>query len=183
MSPRTTTRPRVSCGGARRWKQLETDVPRVPREHGRRRPRHGPPLRHHRAGCGITSASSASASASTRATRTPPGEDLVDAVDRILAITGEIQLVHCNDSKDGHGSGSRPPRAPGPRQDRSRRARRDRARRRMHRSSARPARTAARTTSPGCATACRATDRPQCVAGPRDRGCRRSSWAQLATFR
>jgi deoxyribonuclease-4 len=33
------------------------------------------------------------------------GEDLVDAVDRILGITGEIQLVHCNDSKDGHGSG------------------------------------------------------------------------------
>jgi deoxyribonuclease IV len=33
------------------------------------------------------------------------GEELVDAVDRILAITGEIRLVHCNDSKDGHGSG------------------------------------------------------------------------------
>ena len=33
------------------------------------------------------------------------GEDLVDAVDRILAITGEIQLVHCNDSKDESGSG------------------------------------------------------------------------------
>jgi deoxyribonuclease-4 len=33
------------------------------------------------------------------------GEDLVDAVDRIIGITGGIQLVHCNDSKDGHGSG------------------------------------------------------------------------------
>ena len=33
------------------------------------------------------------------------GEPLVDAVDRILGITGRIDLVHCNDSKDGAGSG------------------------------------------------------------------------------
>jgi deoxyribonuclease-4 len=33
------------------------------------------------------------------------GEALVDAVDRILAITGRIDLVHCNDSKDDAGSG------------------------------------------------------------------------------
>ena len=33
------------------------------------------------------------------------GEALVDAVERILGITGRIDLVHCNDSKDGHGSG------------------------------------------------------------------------------
>ena len=33
------------------------------------------------------------------------GEHLLDAVDRIRAITGRIDLVHCNDSKDGHGSG------------------------------------------------------------------------------
>ena len=33
------------------------------------------------------------------------GEDLVDSVDRILAITGRIDLVHCNDSKDEQGSG------------------------------------------------------------------------------
>ncbi len=33
------------------------------------------------------------------------GEELVDAVDRILAITGRIDLVHCNDSKDAAGSG------------------------------------------------------------------------------
>jgi len=33
------------------------------------------------------------------------GEELVDAVDRILGIAGKIDLVHCNDSKDGHGSG------------------------------------------------------------------------------
>ena len=33
------------------------------------------------------------------------GEDLVDSVERILGITGRIDLVHCNDSKDEQGSG------------------------------------------------------------------------------
>jgi deoxyribonuclease-4 len=33
------------------------------------------------------------------------GEDVVGAAERILAITGRIDLVHCNDSKDPHGSG------------------------------------------------------------------------------
>jgi deoxyribonuclease-4 len=33
------------------------------------------------------------------------GEGLIDAVDRIKAITGRIDLVHCNDSKDPSGSG------------------------------------------------------------------------------
>ncbi|MBO0880811.1 MAG: deoxyribonuclease IV [Mycobacterium sp.] len=33
------------------------------------------------------------------------GEALVDAVDRIKGITGRIDLVHCNDSKDPAGSG------------------------------------------------------------------------------
>jgi deoxyribonuclease-4 len=33
------------------------------------------------------------------------GEALVGAVERIHAITGRIDLVHCNDSKDGAGSG------------------------------------------------------------------------------
>jgi deoxyribonuclease IV len=33
------------------------------------------------------------------------GEALIDAVDRIKAITGRIDLVHCNDSKDPAGSG------------------------------------------------------------------------------
>ncbi|HEX8805048.1 MAG TPA: deoxyribonuclease IV [Acidimicrobiales bacterium] len=33
------------------------------------------------------------------------GEALVDAVERILGITGRIDLVHCNDSKDPAGSG------------------------------------------------------------------------------
>jgi deoxyribonuclease IV len=34
------------------------------------------------------------------------GEELVDAVDRIKAITGRIDLVHCNDSRDTFGSGA-----------------------------------------------------------------------------
>lgn len=34
------------------------------------------------------------------------GEQLVDAVERILAITGRIDLVHCNDSRDAAGSGA-----------------------------------------------------------------------------
>jgi deoxyribonuclease IV len=33
------------------------------------------------------------------------GEALVDAVERIKGITGRIDLVHCNDSKDSAGSG------------------------------------------------------------------------------
>lgn len=33
------------------------------------------------------------------------GEALLDAVERIKAITGRIDLVHCNDSKDAAGSG------------------------------------------------------------------------------
>jgi deoxyribonuclease-4 len=34
------------------------------------------------------------------------GEELMDAVDRIKAITGRIDLVHCNDSRDAFGSGA-----------------------------------------------------------------------------
>jgi deoxyribonuclease-4 len=34
------------------------------------------------------------------------GEELVDAVDRIKSITGRIDLVHCNDSRDSFGSGA-----------------------------------------------------------------------------
>jgi deoxyribonuclease-4 len=33
------------------------------------------------------------------------GEAMVDAAERIMAITGRIDLVHCNDSKDSAGSG------------------------------------------------------------------------------
>jgi deoxyribonuclease-4 len=34
------------------------------------------------------------------------GEDLLDVVDRVKAITGRIDLVHCNDSRDAFGSGA-----------------------------------------------------------------------------
>jgi deoxyribonuclease-4 len=34
------------------------------------------------------------------------GEALIDAVDRIRAITGRIDLLHCNDSRDAAGSGA-----------------------------------------------------------------------------
>ncbi|GAA4513430.1 deoxyribonuclease IV [Actinoallomurus oryzae] len=34
------------------------------------------------------------------------GEDLTDIVDRVRAITGRIDLVHCNDSRDAFGSGA-----------------------------------------------------------------------------
>ena len=34
------------------------------------------------------------------------GEALIDAVDRIKAITGRIDLVHCNDSRDAAGLGA-----------------------------------------------------------------------------
>ena len=33
------------------------------------------------------------------------GEGLIDVVDRILELTGRIDLIHCNDSKDEEGSG------------------------------------------------------------------------------
>jgi len=33
------------------------------------------------------------------------GEEMLSAAERIKAITGRIDLVHCNDSKDGSGSG------------------------------------------------------------------------------
>jgi deoxyribonuclease-4 len=33
------------------------------------------------------------------------GEEMASAVERIIAITGRVDLVHCNDSKDPHGSG------------------------------------------------------------------------------
>jgi deoxyribonuclease-4 len=34
------------------------------------------------------------------------GEQLLDVVDRVLAITGRIDLLHCNDSRDAFGSGA-----------------------------------------------------------------------------
>jgi len=34
------------------------------------------------------------------------GEELLGVVDRVLAITGRIDLVHCNDSRDAFNSGA-----------------------------------------------------------------------------
>jgi len=34
------------------------------------------------------------------------GEDLSDVVERCLKIVGTIDLLHCNDSRDAHGSGA-----------------------------------------------------------------------------
>jgi deoxyribonuclease-4 len=34
------------------------------------------------------------------------GEELLDVVERVKAITGRIDLVHCNDSRDAFGSGA-----------------------------------------------------------------------------
>jgi deoxyribonuclease-4 len=34
------------------------------------------------------------------------GEELVGLVDRVRAITGRVDLVHCNDSRDAFGSGA-----------------------------------------------------------------------------
>lgn len=34
------------------------------------------------------------------------GEELIDVVERVKAITGRIDLVHCNDSRDDFGSGA-----------------------------------------------------------------------------
>jgi len=33
------------------------------------------------------------------------GEDLETVVERLVAVTGKVDLVHCNDSRDPHGSG------------------------------------------------------------------------------
>ena len=34
------------------------------------------------------------------------GEEFITAVERVIAITGKIDLMHCNDSKDGAGTGA-----------------------------------------------------------------------------
>ena len=53
------------------------------------------------------------------------GEELDGIVDRVKAITGRIDLVHANDSKD-RADGPRPPREPGQGPDRPRHPGRDR---------------------------------------------------------
>ena len=79
------------------------------------------------------------------------GEALIDAVERIKSITGRIDLVHCNDSRDAAGPArtGTPTSAP---------ARSTRScwspwsRPPTRRSSARPPKRAARTTSRSCAS-------------------------------
>ena len=58
-----------------------------------------------RPGSGTPSTGTTSASASTPATPGPAGSSSLDAVDRVKAITGRVDLVHANDSKDGFDSG------------------------------------------------------------------------------
>jgi deoxyribonuclease-4 len=95
--------------GFERWRKaleyLETDVPctwRTPRAATMRWPGTSTPS----PGCGTTSATRASASASTPAMRGRPAKSSIDAVERIMSITGRIDLVHCNDSRDAAGSGA-----------------------------------------------------------------------------
>ena len=76
------------------------------------------------------------------------GEELVDAVERIMAITGRIDLVHCNDSKDEAGSGRDRHANLGTGHDRPRRCWSRWSRPPAPRSSARRPTRAARTTSP-----------------------------------
>lgn len=79
------------------------------------------------------------------------GEALIDAVERIQSITGRIDLVHCNDSRDAAGSGptvtpiSAPARSIPNCLSRS-------SKPRTRRSSVKPPTRGARTTSPSCAT-------------------------------
>ena len=57
-------------------------------------------------GCGTRSTASTWASASTPATRTRAARTCADVVERVKAITGRIDLIHCNDSRDAFGSGA-----------------------------------------------------------------------------
>ena len=105
-------------------------------------------------GSGTRSASSTSASASTPATRTPRGEDLVDVVDRVKAITGRIDLVHLNDSRDEFGSARDRHANIGSGHHRPRAARRGVRRRRRPGGRRDPGRRARPRTSRSCATGC-----------------------------
>ena len=123
-SPRRTTR-RTAWTNWRKFFARQADEggfagARADREHRGRRLRDGAPVRRAGPAVGRGRASSASASASTPATRFAAGEDLADAVDRIKAITGRIDLVHLNDSRDEFGSGARPAREHRRRHDRRR---------------------------------------------------------------
>ena len=74
-------------------------------EHRGRRPRDGSPLRHHRQTVG-SHRRQGHWLLPGHLPRVGRGEELIDAVDRIKAFTGRIDLVHCNDSRDAAGSGA-----------------------------------------------------------------------------
>ena len=78
--------------------------PAADREHRRRRQRDDPPPRPDRRASGTRSrrprASRRSASASTPATRTPAASSWPTVVEKVVPITGRIDLVHANDSRD-----------------------------------------------------------------------------------
>ena len=80
------------------------------REHRRRRQRDGPAAGADRPAVGRRSArpraATPSGSASTPATPTPAGRSWRRSVERVLAITGRIDLVHANDSRDAFDSGA-----------------------------------------------------------------------------
>ena len=104
------------------------------REHRRRRQRDDPLPRRGSPGSGTRSrrreGPTWSASASTPATPTPAATPLETVVDDVRAITGRIDLVHCNDSRDDVRLRRRPARQLRRRPDRPRPARRRRPRRR-----------------------------------------------------
>ena len=98
------------------------------REHRRRRQRDGPPARRGSPGCGTRSArpraATRSGSASTPATPTPAARSWPPSSSGSRAITGRIDLVHANDSRDDVRLRRRPARQLRRRPDRRRRPRR-----------------------------------------------------------
>ena len=69
------------------------------------------------AACSTRSASSAPASCSTPATPGPPAGTWTTVVDDVRALTGRIDLVHLNNSRDPHGLQPRPARPADRRRD------------------------------------------------------------------
>ena len=103
----------IRCAGLRELVQGDRraahGLPDLHREHRRWGPRHGP----HRAGIELLWEAVSAASGAEdvgfcldTCHAHASGEDLDDLVDRIQAITGRIDLVHVNDSRDAAGSGA-----------------------------------------------------------------------------
>ncbi len=104
QSPRTTTSTRVSSAGARRstsWRRKCRCTWRTPPAATTRWPATSTPS----PGCGTTSATPVSGSASTPAMPGRPARHWSTRSTGSRRITGRIDLVHCNDSKDSAGSG------------------------------------------------------------------------------